>query len=102
SPLSASLDPLSWVAVRCARLLQAWATADRTGIDKTGEGRFVETYPAAALRAWSIEIGGSYKTDSDAANGFRQALIDQLTEELDGLVAISDEFRQAGGKKGGD
>lgn len=62
----------------------------------------METYPAAALRAWSIEIGGSYKTDSDAATGFRQALIDQLTEELIGLVAISDEFRQACGKKGGD
>lgn len=102
APLSASLDPLSGVAVGCARLLHAWATVAETGIDKTGDGRFVESYPAAALKAWGIDIGGSYKTQGDAATGLRAKLVNRLAEELADVLALSASFVDVCKGKGGD
>lgn len=45
-PLSVSADRIAYPAMRAARLLGA--------IDRSGRGRVVEVYPAAALRAWEL------------------------------------------------
>jgi predicted nuclease with RNAse H fold len=52
-PLSVSTDKIGIPALRMASLMVRLA---QTGIliDRTGEGRFVEVYPAAALRRWGI------------------------------------------------
>ena len=56
-PLSVSTDKISFTAMRCARLLteygQRWEPVDRSGA-----GRIVEVYPAAALRQWGLEPRG--------------------------------------------
>ncbi len=61
TPLSVSTDKISITAMRCAALLT------RTGetVDRSGHGRFVEVYPAAALRAWGFSSRG-YKGSKPA------------------------------------
>lgn len=55
-PLSVSSDLIGVTAMRAARLLS------ETGrIDRTGRGRFVEVYPAAALRIWGFPSTGYKK-----------------------------------------
>jgi predicted nuclease with RNAse H fold len=64
-PLSVSTDRLGLTAMHCAELLDAFEREDRTPMDRSGDGRYVEVYPAAALRVWSIPVDG-YKTDPAA------------------------------------
>lgn len=52
-PLSVSTDKIGIPALRMASLMVKLAQAG-TPIDRTGAGRFVEVYPAAALRRWGI------------------------------------------------
>jgi hypothetical protein len=52
-PLSVSTDNIGIPALRMAGLMVRLAQAGTT-IDGTGLGRFVEVYPAAALRRWGI------------------------------------------------
>ena len=52
-PLSVSTDKIGMPALRMASLMVRLAQAG-TPIDRTGAGRFVEVYPAAALRRWGI------------------------------------------------
>ncbi|WKK71919.1 DUF429 domain-containing protein [Rathayibacter oskolensis] len=63
-PLSVSTDRLGMTAMRCAELLDAFAAAGEE-VDRSGAGRLVEAYPAAALRHWGIETTG-YKTRPEA------------------------------------
>ncbi|SMH32295.1 Protein of unknown function [Rathayibacter oskolensis] len=63
-PLSVSTDRLGMTAMRCAELLEAFAAAGED-VDRSGGGRLVEVYPAAALRWWHIETTG-YKTRPEA------------------------------------
>ena len=106
--LSPSLDPLVWVTLRCARLLDRCAREDSTGIDRTGEGRFVEVYPAAALGRWgqdpkrSPEDPGSYKGEKPASVVRRKKLIEALTVELDPIMALPPDFVEDCGVDGGD
>lgn len=52
-PLSVAADKIALPAMRCSILL------DRLGVtDRSGDGKVFEVYPAAALRAWSIESAG--------------------------------------------
>ena len=60
-PLSVSADRIAHVAFRCAGLLSALGVTDRV------DGRAVEAYPAAALRAWGLRNRG-YK--GSGATGF--------------------------------
>jgi hypothetical protein len=46
-PLSVSTDRIAYPTMRIAALLPV-------STDRTGEGRIVEVYPAAALRSWSL------------------------------------------------
>ena len=52
-PLSVSTDKIGIPALRMASLMVRLAR-EGTPIDRTGGGRFVEVYPAAALRRWGI------------------------------------------------
>jgi hypothetical protein len=64
SPLSVSADKLGITAMRCALLQRRWA--DEVWLHaapRDGSGTLVEAYPAAALRAWGIDIIG-YKGGS--------------------------------------
>lgn len=59
SALSVSADKLGITAMRCALLQRRWA--DEIWLHaapRDGSGKLVETYPAAALRAWGIAIVG--------------------------------------------
>lgn len=61
-PLSVSTDRIGVTAMRCALLLHRWSQ-DKP-IDRTGAGRFVEVYPAGALRRWGLDPSGYKGTDS--------------------------------------
>jgi hypothetical protein len=63
-PLSVSTDRLGMTAMRCAELLDAFA-ATGEDVDRSGGGRLVEAYPAAALRLWGVDTTG-YKTRPEA------------------------------------
>jgi hypothetical protein len=63
-PLSVSTDRLGMTAMRCAELLDAFAAAGED-VDRSGGGRLVEAYPAAALRLWDVDTTG-YKTRPEA------------------------------------
>jgi hypothetical protein len=55
-PLSVSSNLLAICAMRCARLLTQ--LAEGQALDRTGAGRLVEVYPAAALRQWGLDPRG--------------------------------------------
>jgi hypothetical protein len=56
-PLSVSTSWFSFPAMRCARLLTEYER--RWGdVDRSGAGRIVEVYPAAALRQWNLPWRG--------------------------------------------
>jgi hypothetical protein len=63
-PLSVSTDRLGMTAMRCAELLDAFAESGED-VDRSGGGRLVEAYPAAALRLWGVDTTG-YKTRPEA------------------------------------
>ncbi len=52
-PLRVSTDKIGIPALRMAALMVRLAEMG-TPVDRTGAGRFVEVYPAAALRRWGI------------------------------------------------
>ena len=54
TPLSVSSDLIGVVAMRGAWLQSAWAQKWGRLEPRDGSGRLVETYPAAALRAWGL------------------------------------------------
>ena len=56
-PLSVAADRIAVTAMRAASLLAA-TSASGEAIDRSGAGRFVETYPAAALSIWRFRARG--------------------------------------------
>lgn len=56
-PLSVSTDLIGVPTFRAARLLSRLA-GDGLAVDRSGAGRVVETYPAAALRLWGFASTG--------------------------------------------
>ncbi|SBT52821.1 DUF429 domain-containing protein [Micromonospora auratinigra] len=56
-PLSVSADRIAHAAFRCAGLLAMLAAAGHD-VDRTGGGRVVEVYPAAALYRWGLAHRG--------------------------------------------
>jgi hypothetical protein len=54
-PLSVSTDRIAYPAMRVARLL---GDVSLEPVDRTGAGRIVEGYPAAALRVWGLPHRG--------------------------------------------
>ena len=70
-PLSVSTDRIAYPAMRVARIL---GEAVGEPIDRRGTGKFVEVYPAAALRVWGLRHRG-YKRGAG-----RQPLLDLAGE----------------------
>jgi hypothetical protein len=66
-PLSVSTDRIAYPAMRMARIL---GEVVGEPVDRSGAGKFVEVYPAAALRVWGLRHRG-YKRGAD-----RQVLLD--------------------------
>jgi hypothetical protein len=96
--LSPSFDWLVWVVLRCARLLDRYAREEATGFDRTGEGRFVEVYPAAAMERWDISPAkstddpGSYKGDKPESIARRQKLVSEIVSELEPIVSFPNDL----------
>jgi hypothetical protein len=79
-PLSVAADKLGITAMRCAGLLQDWSGT--TPIDRTGVGRFVEVYPAAALLRWGLSPSRYKGSDRQAE---RRRLLKQILSALPSL-----------------
>ena len=86
-PLSVSTDLIAVPAMRAARLL-AEAAATGESIDRSGGGRFVEVYPAAALHVWGFPSRG-YKRAKGAE--FRARLVSDLAERIADWFTLSEE-----------
>ncbi|MBQ1061977.1 DUF429 domain-containing protein [Micromonospora chalcea] len=56
-PLSVAADRIGHAAFRCAGLLSLLA-ADGQDVDRCGDGRIVEVYPAATLNCWGLTHRG--------------------------------------------
>ena len=88
-PLSVSSDLIAVPAMRAVRLL-AEASAAGEAIDRSGGGRFVEVYPAAALHVWGFPSRG-YKGAKGAA--VRARLVSDLAERTADWLILSEEDR---------
>jgi hypothetical protein len=94
-PLSAVTDRLIWPTMRCHRLL---SRIKPQPVDRTGAGRVVEVYPAAALLRWlgSDFVGGTVPSYKDEKPGRREARAQIVTALADKTAAVLDlaaEFR---------
>ena len=90
NPLSVSADKLGSVAMRSALLQRRWADevwANQAPRD--GSGPLVETYPAAALRAWHIESKGyKNRSDQDDAQRVRAEVVDAIEVAVGGWLDL--------------
>lgn len=82
-PLSVSADRIAYPAMRAARLLEK--------IDRTGNGRVVEVYPALALRIWGVRSQG-YKGLANRGN--LEELLTELFNQAPWLVLNSSQRDQ--------
>jgi len=97
TPLSVAMSDLAWPAMRCARLFSA-LTPTEGQLDRSGAGRFVEVYPAAALRRWGLVTGtkdASYKGSKPGRHERRVELLAGIRGQLDGAVDVPDDFAKA-------
>ncbi len=84
-PLSVSSDLIGVTAMRAVRLLAETAARGAT-IDRSGGGRFVEVYPAAALSVWEFPSRGYKGTKGSAV---RARLVSDLAERPADWLALS-------------
>src|SRR5437899_744583 len=92
-PLSVSTDRIGITAFRAASLLSRLALAGEA-VDRTGAGKFVEVYPAGAVRRWGL--GPATRKDTAALAdkvASRCARWLGLTEEVKTRCARSEERR---------
>ena len=97
-PLSVSTDRIGVVAMRCARLLAATQTELDVPVDRSGEGRFLEVYPAATLLQWDLSTQlsddpGSYKGPEARARARREWIIESLRRATAGWLEIGEKTR---------
>ena len=90
TPLSVSADKIAMTAMRVARLL-AKVHDDGEDVDRSGKtGRFVEVYPAVALKRWGLPFK-SYRGEGHGKGDMRDKLVCDLAKET-GLT-LTDEVR---------
>jgi hypothetical protein len=89
-PLSVSTDLIGVPAFRAAALL---SRLDDQGcaVDRTGAGRLVEVYPAAALRLWGLASTGYKRRDGRAT---LTALLAQLGRRTHGWLELDAAARR--------
>ena len=95
-PLSVSTDRIGIVAMRCARLLAGVQEQLGALVDRSGQGRILEVYPAAALRIWEISPAdsadpGSYKGAGDAARLRREWILEQVRRHTSAWLEIGEK-----------
>jgi predicted nuclease with RNAse H fold len=83
-PLSVSTDRIGVTAMRCAFLLTKFGKSDEV-VDRSGAGRVVEVYPAAALRMWGILRPGYKKSTPEGRQKLASMFDDLARGELRGL-----------------
>jgi Protein of unknown function (DUF429) len=83
-PLSVSSEKIGVTAMRAAGLLSRLAARGEP-VDRIGRGRWVEVYPAAALRRWGLSPIG-YKGRSSA--GCRRELLKDLVNRAGGWLRL--------------
>jgi hypothetical protein len=99
TPLTVSTDRIGIVAMHCARLLAAMHHQLGEPVDRSGQGRILEVYPAAAaLRSWQINPGntedpGSYKGDSEPARTRREWVLEQISCSTSGWLEINPKVK---------
>ena len=94
TPLSVSTDRIGIVAMHCARLLAAAHHELGEPVDRSGQRRILEAYPAAALRSWRISPGnsddpGSYKGGGERARTRREWVLEQISNRTSGWLEIN-------------
>jgi predicted nuclease with RNAse H fold len=98
-PLSVTTDRIGVTAMRCARLLAAHHAEMGAQIDRSGQGRVVEVYPAAALVCWGLspkfaaDDPGSYKGGDSRAKARRERLVDQIVDAGEGWLDLPEKVR---------
>jgi predicted nuclease with RNAse H fold len=86
-PLSVSSDKTAIPAMRAAHLL----SAIDPDMDRSGQGRLVEVYPAAALRSWGFPSDG-YK--GKAGQAVREALVQSFLQRTRRWVEVTPEVQK--------
>ena len=81
-PMSVSTNLIAIPAMRIARVLGP--------VDRSGQGKVIEVYPAAALFVWGLPYR-RYKGFRPDRRETRHALVDQLRVQAPWLVATRDE-----------
>jgi hypothetical protein len=92
-PLSVSTDLIGVPTFRAARLLTRLAEGGEA-IDRSGAGRLVETYPAAALRIWGFASTGYKRREGLAGRG---ALLAALCARTRGWLELDAAGRRSCG-----
>jgi predicted nuclease with RNAse H fold len=87
-PLSVSTDRIALPAMRAMALLRRQGV-----IDRSGDGRFFEVYPAASLYAWKLRCRGYKRIDAECA-GLRSDILRELRAKLPWLV-VSDSYAES-------
>jgi predicted nuclease with RNAse H fold len=88
--LSVSTEWIVYPAMRCARLLSQLA-AEGWDIDRSGIGRVLEVYPAAAMRQWGLDPR-KYKGDDPPNVARRRELIEQLLAKVGTRLQVPARF----------
>ncbi len=86
-PLSVSSDKIAITAMRAAHLFSAIDPK----MDRSGQGRLVEVYPAAALRSWGFPSDG-YKGKYGQA--VRERLVQSFLQRTRRWVEVTREVRE--------
>jgi predicted nuclease with RNAse H fold len=102
TPLSVSSDLIGVVAMRGAWLQSAWAKRWGRLEPRDGSGRLVETYPAAALRAWGLLArrgvrykGGGAQGARESQREERQRIIEEIEQRSDSWLAVTTAVHDA-------
>jgi hypothetical protein len=100
TPLSVSSDLIGVVAMRGAWLQSAWAQKWGRLEPRDGSGRLVETYPAAALRAWGLLArrgvrykGGGVGELRDGQRSERSRIMSEIEEQTNSWLRVPDALR---------
>jgi hypothetical protein len=92
TPLSVSSDLIGVVAMRGAWLQSAWAQRWGGLESRDGSGRLVETYPAAALRAWGFLARRGVRYKGGGAHGARESQREERTRIIDAIEEQSEPW----------
>lgn len=100
TPLSVSSDLIGVVAMRGAWLQSAWAQKWGRLEPRDGSGRLVETYPAAALRAWGLLArrgvrykGGGVGELREGQRSERARMMGEIEEQTNSWLRVPDALR---------